>query len=117
MRTYTQLTHIQRYQIYALLKTGHLQIEIAETIGVHKATISRELRRNRGRRGYRPKQAHQFAIARRGKAESRITDEDWGLIEELICLDWSPEQISDQFGKEQRLKISHEWIYQYIYKR
>ena len=116
MGTYTQLTQAQRYQIYALLRIGHRQTEIVETIGVHKATISREIRRNRGKRGYRPKQAHQFAIARRCKAESRITDEDWGLIEELICLDWSPEQISDQFGKEQRLKISHEWIYQYIYR-
>jgi len=116
MGTYTQLAQVQRYQISALLRIGHRQTEIAETIGVHKATISREIRRNRGKRGYRPKQAHQFAIARRGKAESRITDEDWGLIEELICLDWSPAQISDQFGKEQRLKISHEWIYQYIYR-
>ena len=116
MRTYTQLTHIQRYQIYALLKTSHLQTEIAETIGVHKATISREIRRNRGRRGYRPKQAHQFAIDRQNKASPRIRIEDWAQIEKLIRLDWSPEQISDQLGKKQRLKISHEWIYQYIYK-
>ena len=35
----------------------HFPTEIAETIGVHKSTISRESTRNRGRRGYRPKQA------------------------------------------------------------
>lgn len=116
MGTYTQLTQTQRYQISALLKIGHLQTEIAKAIGVHKSTISREIRRNRGRRGYRPKQAHQFTIARRDKAKSRITDEDWGLIEELNCLDWSPEQISDYCRKEQELQISHEWIYQYIYR-
>ena len=116
MRTYTQLTHTQRYQISALLKIGHRQTEIADTIGVHKSTISRELKRNRGKRGYRPKQAHQFTMARRDKAKSRITDEDWRLIEELISLDLSPEQISDYCGKEQVLQISHEWIYQYIYK-
>ena len=116
MDTYAQLTCIQRYQIYALLKIGHLQTEIAETIGVHKATISREIRRNRGKRGYRPKQAHQFAKARQDKARPKIRLEDWAQIEKLIRLDWSPEQISDQLGKEQRLKISHEWIYQYIYK-
>jgi len=98
------------------MKIGHLQTEIAKAIGVHKSTISREIRRNRGRRGYRPKQAHQFTIARRDKAKSRITDEDWELIEELICLDWSPEQISDCCRKEQALQISHEWIYQHIYR-
>ena len=63
--TYTQLTQCQRYQIYALLKSDHNQTEIAQTLGVHKATISRELKRNRGQRGYRPKQAHNKALQRR----------------------------------------------------
>jgi len=39
MRNYTQLTQEQRYQIYALLKMDHTQIEIAKVIGVHKSTI------------------------------------------------------------------------------
>ena len=52
MRSYQQLTQAQRYQIYALKKMGHNQTEIAETIGVHKATISRELSRNTSQRGY-----------------------------------------------------------------
>jgi len=72
MGTYSQLTQIQRYHIYTFMKAGLCQTEIAETIGVHKSTISREIRRNRGRRGYRPKQAHQYAVARRDKAKSRI---------------------------------------------
>jgi len=116
MDIYTQLTQTQRYQIFALLKIGHCQIEIAKTIGVHKSTISREIRRNRGRRGYRPKQAHQFAMGRQNKTKSRITDKDWRWIEKLIRLDWSPEQISDCCRKEQALQISHEWIYQHIYR-
>ena len=62
MRHYTQLTQEQRYQIYALLKMDHSQVEIAKVISVHKSTISRELRRNRGLRGYRPKQAHRLAV-------------------------------------------------------
>jgi len=76
MGTYTQLTYNQRYHIYTFMKAGLCQTEIAETIGMHKSTISRELKRNPGRRGYRPKQAHQYAIVRRDKAKSRITDED-----------------------------------------
>ena len=63
--SYTQLTQEQRYQIYALLKMEHSQKEIARVIGTHKSTISRELHRNCGQRGYRPKQAQYLAISRR----------------------------------------------------
>jgi len=55
---YTQLTREQQYQIKALLDIGCTQTEIAQTLGVDKSTISREVRRNRGHHGYRPKQAH-----------------------------------------------------------
>ena len=51
MNTYQQLTQAQRYHIYAHKKMGHNQTEIAKAIGVHKATISRELGRNCGQRG------------------------------------------------------------------
>jgi IS30 family transposase len=95
---------------------GHLQIEIAETIGVHKSTISREIGRNIGQRGYRPKQAQQKALERRDKARKRICETDWGMIDQLIALDWSPEQISGYLRKEQLLLVSHEWIYQHIYQ-
>jgi IS30 family transposase len=50
MRTYTQLTQVQRYQIYALKKMGHNQTEIANFIGMSKSTISRELKHNQGQR-------------------------------------------------------------------
>ena len=43
---YTQLTQEQRYQIHALLKMEHGQTEIANALGVHRSTISRELQRN-----------------------------------------------------------------------
>jgi len=46
--SYKQLTHIQRYQIKALLKTRHSKTEIAEVIEVHRATIYWELKRNNG---------------------------------------------------------------------
>ena len=76
--TYTQLTQELRYQIYALLKTGHAQTKIATVIGVHKSTISREVRRNCGMRGYRPKQAQRYAEKRRrNKVTKRITAETW----------------------------------------
>ena len=114
MRTYTQLTREQRYQIYALLKAGQKQSEIARFIKVHKSTVSRELRRNRGQKGYRPKQAHQFALNKRKKARYRIAASTWILIEALIRQEWSPEQVSDWLKGNYGLQISHEWIYQYI---
>ncbi|MAE16834.1 MAG: hypothetical protein CL923_07650 [Deltaproteobacteria bacterium] len=43
----------------ALLKAGHPPSEIATVLKRHKSTISREFRRNRGLRGYRPKQVQR----------------------------------------------------------
>lgn len=114
MRPYHQLTREQRYQIYALLKTGHSRSEIATVIGVHKSTVSREVRRNRGGKGYRPTQAHQRALERRPKAVTRIGPRTWALVERLLRQEWSPEQISGRVQMEQKVAISHEWIYQYV---
>ena len=76
MRRYTQLTGEERYQIDALMKAGHNQSEIAVIMGRDKSTISRELRRNRGLRGYRPKQAQQLADGRQqNRPRQRVTDE------------------------------------------
>lgn len=111
---YTQLTQEQRYQIHALLKMEHSRTEIASALGVHKSTISRELQRNWGKRGYRPKQAHQFTLQRRKKARRRITADIWALVEAKLRQDWSPEQIAGRF-KEEDIMVSHEHIYQYIY--
>jgi len=54
--TYHHLSAEERYQISALLKEGLTQSQIALNLGRHKATISREIARNTGLRGYRPRQ-------------------------------------------------------------
>ncbi len=62
--SYTQLAQEERYQIYALEKADHRQAEIAKIMGRDRGTIiSRELHRNRGRKGYRPRQAHNLATS------------------------------------------------------
>ena len=116
MKSYQQLAYEQRYQISFMLKMGIRQTDIAKEIGVHRSTVSRELRRNHGRRGYRPKQAHRFALSRRNKAKSYITTETWDWIEQLLREDWSPEQISGWLKNREDIHISHEWIYQHIYQ-
>jgi len=92
---YTQLTQEERYQIYALLKAGHHQTEIAMILGRHKSSINREIRRNTRLRGYRPKQAQRLTEERRlAKTQPRISDTVWSDVEELLRQEWSPEQIS-----------------------
>jgi IS30 family transposase len=116
MRGYTQLTQEERYQIYILKKAEYSQTEIAELLERDKSTISRELHRNRGLKGYRPRQAHNLALLRRyDKAQPRIGSKVWQLVEALIREEWSPEQIVSRVEMEQGVSISHEWIYQYIY--
>ncbi len=106
---YTHLTREERYQIYALKKAGHTQNEIANVLERSPSTISRELARNRGRRGYRPKQARQFSVERQAVNARRIDDATWQFAQERLVEQWSPEQISGHAA------ISIETVYQRIY--
>ena len=116
MAFYSQLTSEQRYQIYALLKAGHLQTEVAQIVDKHKSTISREILRNSGARGYRPIQAQRLCEQRKqGRYKGRFSATDWHLIEYLLSEhQWSPEQISLRLKEDGILEISHERIYQHI---
>jgi len=112
---YTQLTHEERYQIAALLKAEHKQTEIAMILNRHKSTISREIHRNTGLRGYRPGQAQRLTEERRqAKVQTSIPGSLWRQVERLLREDWSPEQITLWLKAEHNVSISHEWIYQYI---
>ena len=113
---YKQLAREQRYQIYALMKAGQNQSEIALVVGCHKSTISRELRRNCSMKGYRPYQAAELAYDRQCEAyRSRIAGDTWQEVERLLRQDWSPEQIAGRLKLEQQPTVSHECIYLYVY--
>ena len=113
---YKQLTREQRYQIYALKKAGQNQSEIALVVGCHKSTISRELRRNCGQRGYYPRLADKTARKRHREAYCpRIAAETWQQVELLLGQQWSPEQIAGRLKLAQQPTVSHERIYLYIY--
>ena len=113
---YKQLAREQRYQINILQKAGHNQSYIALMIGCHKSTISRELRRNRGQKGYRHYQADELAYDRQCEAyRSRIAWETWQQVERLLRQDWSPDQISAHLKRAKLPRVSHEWIYLYVY--
>jgi IS30 family transposase len=115
--SYTQLTQEQRYHIWAMKKAGFNQVQIAHEVGVHKSTISRELRRNKGQRGYRPQQAHGLATSRqRNRARTpHIAAATWEMVEDGLRQEWSPEQVSGWLWRQHQVRVSHERIYQYVY--
>jgi IS30 family transposase len=96
MKLYEQLTYEQRCQIEALKKSGISQQVIATLLEVNQSSISRELSRNTGSRGYHHNQAHHKSVDRRQetvkshKMTAQLIDE----IEDKLLLKWSPEQIS-----------------------
>ena len=47
-------------------------------------------------------------------APYRIEDETWEYVEQKLEKEWSPEQVSGRLISQHGIKISHEWIYQYI---
>jgi transposase, IS30 family len=113
---YKQLAREQRYQIYALKRAGQNQSQIALVLGCHKSTISRELRRNCGQKGYRPYQADELSYDRQCAAyRSRIAWETWQEVERLLRQKWSPEQITGWLKRKKQPAVSHECIYLYVY--
>ena len=118
MRKYRRITYEDRCQIYALSKRGASQECIAGVLGVSQSTVSREMCRNRGRRGYRFKQAEAEAQARQAirSRPRKLTAPLRRKIEaKLRQMRWSPEQISGWLF-EQGIKLSHERIYQMIWQ-
>jgi len=115
-KKYRQLTYEQRVEICAYLKSGMKQSEIAELIHADKSTVSREIKRNKGLKGYRFKQAQEQALERRLAAAKniRFTDEIKAEVIEHLKEEWSPEQISGRLKAEGRPSVSHETIYRFI---
>ncbi|MBU3615596.1 IS30 family transposase, partial [Polynucleobacter sp. Latsch14-2] len=105
------LSQTERYQIYILMKDGKTQTQIAQLMDRHKSTISRELARNTGNRGYRPRQAcllsEERSLGCRNAAQ--ITADQWNQAVDYLLAQWSPVQIANQVG------ISHETIYRHVY--
>lgn len=116
-KQYNQLTYEQRCQISVLIKSGLGQRAVADAIGVNQSTVSRELARNTGDRGYRHKQAQTKAEQRRRNAvkPTKMTPAMIGVIESKLRLDWSPEQISGWLLEDQEQLISHESIYLHVW--
>ena len=109
----------QRCQIYALKKRGFSNSQIAGDLGVHRCTIGRELTRNSGRRGYRCKQAEEKCQVRRHATEGKhrkLTPAIRLIGKKLTTLQLSPEQIAGWLTDRGGMTVSHESIYQHIWR-
>jgi IS30 family transposase len=116
--SYNHLNLAERHYIELENKKGTLQSEIAQALNRSQGTISREIRRNKGQRGYRHNQADNKAKVRhKEKAKKvKLTDEIKQPIDHYIEQDWSPEQVAGYLKKEAVISLHHETIYQYILK-
>ena len=117
MKEYTQLTLPQRYEISVLHTIGQGPTQIARIVGVHRTTISRELKRNRSPNGYYPQAAHQRSKKRRTDRSRPLkwTGRCRRIVEDKLRHEWSPEQITGWLGRNETFTISHERIYQHIH--
>ena len=116
----SHLTREQRYTICTMLQRGYTQSEIARVINKDKSVISRELRRNADARSgqYKDDLAQRKYLKRQGyKAKPRtFTPEVEVYVRDKLRLKYSPEQIAGAAKLNGDKCVSHERIYQFIWK-
>jgi transposase, IS30 family len=117
----SHLTFEERGFLYRSRKKGKSNTEIAELMGRHPSTIGRELKRNAGQRGYRPKQAQRLAEERRLASRRPHKMDDAQVhqyVEERLEKLWSPDQIAeraqDDFPRTPARWLSRQTIYDWI---
>lgn len=107
-----------RIKIETLLNAGHSISSIADSIGVNRSSIYREIERNSINGKYCHNAAEKHANQRRQESKSSIlTTENWVFVESLLKQKWSPEQISGylRLNPSTGFYVSDEWIYQYVH--
>ena len=112
-----RVTEEERRVIYFMRQEGDGIWRIARRLGRSASTVSRELRRNKGRKGYRHKQADARAQARAKRVVPRRFTPEM-KAEVARCLRYkgaTPQIISAQARKQGRAFACKETIYQYLY--
>jgi IS30 family transposase len=121
-RSRLALTLVEREEISRSVVAGHTIRSMAVSLGRAPSTISRELRRNGGRQGYRAGQADEAAWARAHRpkrcklAQNRALAR---LVAEKLQREWSPEQIAGwlkhRFPHDENYQVSPETIYRSLF--
>lgn len=118
-KRYKHLSAEQRKNLFVLKEQGLSNIKIAQALGIHQATVGRELKRNGTRcLGYDAELADYKARRRRHCPGSKIA-RSRGLAELIanqLVMEWSPEVIAGRLKHAPfHHRISHESIYKWIY--
>jgi IS30 family transposase len=114
--TYKRVTGAERFFIYRWLKEGLKAAEIARRLRRNPGSISRELKRNTGLKGYRPGQAQEKAQARAKRpGPRRFTAPVRADAEARLKTGWTPEMISGRARLDKRPNVCKETIYKHIY--
>ena len=113
---YRRVTHEDRLVIKTCLDLGLTQSEIAVKTDFDQSMISREINRNRGSRGYKPRQAARRAMERqsyrmlprkmRGKTLERIEENRIGVLRRYIPKDTDVSKLHWKKFKKIELEIN-----------
>lgn len=120
MNKYTQITLSDRYTIYHERKQGEGCSEIAKILGKHRSTIHRELNRNKcpSHGYYYVENADAYSRTRRSvsRRNRQFNECHFDIVRQYLRKKWSPEQISGHLKSIGKQLMSHETIYQYIWR-
>ena len=112
----------EREEISRGLRAGESIHQIADRLRRAASTISREVRRNGGRKGYRAFAAQQDTRAReRRPRPTRLARNPLltAEVERMLLLCWSPVQIARRLRlmhpADEEMHVSHETIYRALY--
>lgn len=116
------LSLAEREEISRALATGHSIRSIAARIGRTPSTVSREVKRNGGRVGYRANRADGAALERAHRPKRCKLTENRALasiVTDKLRLLWSPEQIAGwlkhTYPDDPSVHVSHETIYRSLF--
>lgn len=118
---YIQFNKESRIELAVLIRAGKNKTECSKILGISRPNIYLEIKRGISPDGvYRGCYAHKKYLERRkiSKQKSRKIENDKILQKYIVSklkIYWSPEQIAGKAKKDEKLIISHETIYQYIY--
>ena len=113
---YKRITAEERGLIYRWLQESLKQNEISWRLGKTSGSISREIKRNTGLRGYRPKQAQEKAQAQAKRpGPRRFTEQVRADAETQLEVGWAPESICGRARLEGRPHVCKETIYKHVY--
>lgn len=112
----------EREEISRGMVAGQSLRSIAASLGRAPSTISREIKRNGGRRQYRASKADQAAWDRAHRAKTCKLAENRALariVAEKLQPEWSPEQIAgwlkSTYPDDENYQVSHETIYKSLF--